>query len=647
MVLEVRAIERNLFANGCLLLAGSAPNPQKGGGISLLEVIFGTEISHWRVQMQQYTEPAMAPTVISGSLTDALIAHDHAQPDVVSIVKRDGDSVTELTSKEFHQAVRSAAKGIVAAGINPGDRVALMSRTRYEWTLLDYAIWYAGCVTVPIYETSSAEQVQWMVQDSGAVGLFVENNKHLETVHSIRTSLTNLVHIWNIQDDAIDHLVTAGASIADSELDARRAQVTPTSTATIIYTSGTTGKPKGCVLTHGNFLFLVRNVMLAVPEIFDDKKTSTLLFLPLAHVFGRIIEIAMVESGLKVAFAPDITNLVGDLQKFTPNFLLAVPRVFEKVFNGAQQKATNEGKEKIFNAAADVAIAYSQALSAGSVPLGLRVKHGIFDKLVYKKLRAAMGGKVQWSVSGGAALGARLGHFFRGIGLTILEGYGLSETSSASTVNRPTMLRVGSVGRAIPGVTLAIGPDGEVLIKGPHIFQGYWNNPSATAEAIDVNGWFHSGDIGHIDEDGYLFITGRKKELIVTAGGKNVAPAVIEDRLRANWLVSQCMVVGDNKPFIGCLITLEPDSIKNWLVRNSLAPTTSFAELSTNETFRAEIQAAVDDANKAVSQAESIRKWVLIDSDWSEPSGHLTPSLKLKRNVVSQQYNAEIEGLYA
>jgi long-chain acyl-CoA synthetase len=597
--------------------------------------------------MQEYTEPAMAQAVISGSLTDALISHENTQPDVISIVNRDGLTVVEITSKEFHQMVRAAAKGIISAGIQPGDRIALMSRTRFEWTLLDYAIWYAGCVTVPIYETSSEEQVQWMMQDSGAVALFVETNKHLETVHSVRTSLTSLIHIWNMEDNAINHLSTAGLNIPDSELDSRRSQVTPSHIATIIYTSGTTGKPKGCVLTHGNFMFLVRNVILAVPEVFKDKTTSTLLFLPLAHVFGRIIEIAMVESGLKVAFAPDITNLVGDLQKFTPNFLLAVPRVFEKVFNSAQQKATNEGKEKIFNAAAAVAIAYSQALSAGSVPLSLRLKHGLFDKLVYTKLRAAMGGKVQWSVSGGAALGARLGHFFRGIGLTILEGYGLSETSSASTVNRPTMLRVGSVGRAIPGVTLGIGPDGEVLIKGPHIFQGYWNNPAATAEAIDVNGWFHSGDIGQIDEDGYLFITGRKKELIVTAGGKNVAPAVIEDRLRANWLVSQCMVVGDNKPFIGCLITVEPDSVKNWLQRNSLPATTSFAQIASNEVFKSEIQAAVDYANKAVSQAESIRKWVLIDSDWSEASGHLTPSLKLKRNVVSEQFNAEIESLYA
>lgn len=597
--------------------------------------------------MQQYSEPALAPAVISGSLTDALISHEHTQPNTVSIIRRDGDQVIEITSKEFHRMVRAAAKGILAAGIAPGDRIALMSRTRFEWTLLDYAIWYAGCVTVPIYETSSAEQVQWMLQDSGAVAVFVETNKHLEIVHSIRTTLTDLVHIWNLEDKGIEHLNQGGEHIPDFELDTRRSQVTPSHTATIIYTSGTTGKPKGCVLTHGNFLFLVRNVILAVPEIFSNRKTSTLLFLPLAHVFGRIIEIAMVESGLKVSFAPDIANLVGDLQKFTPNFLLAVPRVFEKVFNSAQQKSANEGKEKIFNAAAGVAIQYSQALSAGSVPVSLRIKHGVFDKLVYKKLRAAMGGEVEWSVSGGAALGARLGHFFRGIGLTILEGYGLSETSSASTVNRPTMLRVGSVGRAIPGVTLGIGNDGEILVKGPHVFQGYWNNPAATSEAIDVNGWFHTGDIGHIDEDGYLFITGRKKELIVTAGGKNVAPAVIEDRLRSSWLVSQCMVVGDNKPFIGCLITLEADAIKSWIKRQNLPEGTSFESLRTNEELIKEIQSAVDYANKAVSQAESIRKWVLVDADWSEGSGHLTPSLKLKRNVVQSQYNDEIEALFS
>lgn len=597
--------------------------------------------------MQQYTEPQLELYPVSGSLTDALLVHAQKQPTTPAIVNRIDTQWLELTSAQFLQEVRAVAKGLQSSGIEPGDRVALMSRTRYEWTLLDYAIWYAGAVTVPVYETSSHEQLQWIVNDSESVAIIVEADSHWNMVNDLRSAMPSLKHAWSIDRGAIDELKTSGNWISDTDIDARRAKVTPEDIATIIYTSGTTGRPKGCVVTHGNFLFLVRNVTTAVPEVFADRSTSTLLFLPLAHVFGRIIQIAMVETGLKVAFAPDIKNLVADLAVFKPNFLLAVPRVFEKVFNSAQQKATTAGKEKIFNQAADVAIEYSRALAAGKVPIGLKVKHGIFDKLVYKKLRAAMGGNVKWSVSGGAALGERLGHFFRGIGLTILEGYGLTETSSASTVNRPTMLKVGSVGRAIPGVTLGIADDGEVLIKGPHIFKGYWHNEKATSEAIDVNGWFHTGDIGQIDAEGYLFITGRKKELIVTAGGKNVAPAVIEDRLRANWLVGQCMVVGDNKPYVGCLITLDPDSLPQWLSRNNLPETTPMADVFNHVELRKEIQAAVDTANKAVSQAESIRKWVLIDAEWSEASGHLTPSLKLKRNIVSEQYADQIEGLYS
>lgn len=597
--------------------------------------------------MQQYTEAQLELYPVSGSLTDALLVHAQKQADTPAIVNRIDSQWIDLTSAQFLQEVRAVAKGLQSAGVEPGDRVALMSRTRYEWTLLDYAIWYAGAVTVPVYETSSNEQLQWIVTDSEAVAIIVEAENHWSMVNELRSAMPSLKHAWSIERGAIDELKSSGNWISDADIDARRAKVTPEDIATIIYTSGTTGRPKGCVVTHGNFLFLVRNVTTAVPEVFGDRSTSTLLFLPLAHVFGRIIQIAMIETGLKVAFAPDIKNLVADLAVFKPNFLLAVPRVFEKVFNSAQQKATTDGKEKIFNQAAEVAINYSRALASGKVPLGLKVKHGLFDKLVYKKLRNAMGGNVKWSVSGGAALGERLGHFFRGIGLTILEGYGLTETSSASTVNRPTMLKVGSVGRAIPGVTLGIADDGEVLIKGPHVFKGYWHNDKATSEAIDVNGWFHTGDIGQIDAEGYLFITGRKKELIVTAGGKNVAPAVIEDRLRAHWLVGQCMVVGDNKPYVACLITLDPDSLPQWLARHNLPSTTPMSDIFNHVELRKEIQSAVDSANKAVSQAESIRKWVLIDAEWSEASGHLTPSLKLKRNIVSEQYASQIEGLYS
>ncbi|MEY2634812.1 MAG: hypothetical protein RIS75_752 [Actinomycetota bacterium] len=596
--------------------------------------------------MQQYTEPIQVEYPQSGSLTDALLKYATSQPHTPAIVRRDGDLWTELTSTQFLDEVRSVAKGLMASGVKAGDRVAIMSRTRFEWTITDYAIWYCGAITVPVYETSSHEQLLWIMSDSGAVAILTETEVHRSMVDQVRSELPQLMHTWVFDNNALDELRNAGAWISDEDIEARRNQVTPESTATLIYTSGTTGRPKGCEVTHGNFMVLVRNVISSVPEIFADRKTSTLLFLPLAHVFGRIIEIAMVESGLKVAFAPDITNLVPDLAVFRPSFLLAVPRVFEKVFNGAQQKAAADGKEKIFNAAAAVAIAYSKAIEAGSIPTSLKLKHKLFDVLVYGKIRDKMGGKVTWSVSGGAALGSRLGHFFRGIGLTILEGYGLTETSSASTVNVPTAIRVGTVGRPIPGVTIGIGEDGEVLVKGGHIFRGYWNNPQATAEAIDSDGWFHTGDIGSLSADGFLSITGRKKELIVTAGGKNVAPAVIEDRLRAHWLVSQCMVVGDNQPFIGCVITIDREALPQWLARHQRPADTSIDQLRNDSEFVSEIQSAVDHANKAVSQAESIRRWVLIDADWTEASGHLTPSMKLRRNIVEREYAAQIASIY-
>jgi len=597
--------------------------------------------------VKQYTEPIRVTFPQSGSLTEALLMHAKNQPHTPAIVRRDADVWTDLTSTQFLEEVRAVAKGLVASGINPGDRVAIMSRTRFDWTITDYAIWFCGAVTVPVYETSSHEQLEWILSDSGAVAVLVEADSHLQMINDIRSSVPAVQHTWVFDRGALAELRQAGAWVSDADINARQAAVTPDSRATLIYTSGTTGRPKGCDLTHGNFMFLARNILPEVPEVFANPATSTLLFLPLAHVFGRIIEIAMVESGRKLAFAPDVTNLVSDLAVFQPNFLLAVPRVFEKIFNGAQQKATTEGKGKIFDAAAAVAIAYSKAKQDGSVSIALKVKHAVFDALVYKKLRAAMGGQVSWSVSGGAALGARLGHFFRGIGLTILEGYGLTETASASTFNRPKFIKVGTVGKPLPGVTVLIADDGEVLIKGDHIFTGYWNNPAATAEVINADGWFCTGDIGELDSEGYLSITGRKKELIVTAGGKNVAPAVIEDRLRANWLVSQCMVVGDAQPFIGCLITIDQDALPQWLKRHNESADTTIEQLRNNHEFMAEIQAAVDHANNAVSKAESIRKFAIIDADWSEASGHLTPSLKLRRNLVATQFANEIAGIYS
>ncbi len=595
--------------------------------------------------MQEFTEPELVSPPTTGNLSDHLLDSERLAPNQPAIALPSGGGWTDLTYQEFADDVRAVAKGVAASGVQVGDRVGIMSRTRYEWTLVDYALWYAGAVPVPIYETSSAEQVEWILGDSGAVGVFLESDKHKEVFDQVSGALPAVTRPWVFDDGAIDDLRAAGTDIDDEELENRRSSVTPDSVATIIYTSGTTGRPKGCTLTHSNFMFEVDAVIAGAPEVFAPGQ-STLLFLPIAHVFGRVIEIACIRGRIRLAHTADVTELLPNLASFQPTFLLSVPRVFERVFNGAQTKAVAGGKGKIFNAAADVAIEYSQALDGSGPGILLRLKHAIFDRLVYGKLRAAMGGHVKHAVSGGAALGDRLGHFFRGVGVTILEGYGLTETSAASTVNRPGGLKVGTVGRPIPGTSARIADDGEIMLKGPHIFRGYWNNDAATKEAIEPDGWFHSGDIGQIDSDGYLRITGRKKELIVTAGGKNVAPAVLEDRLRAHTLVSQCMVVGDGKPFIACLVTLDVESLPAWLEHNGKPADTSPAELVDDPTLIAEIQKAVDEANKAVSRAESIRKFTVLPVDWTEAGGQLTPSLKLKRNVVMTEFADEVAALY-
>ncbi len=596
--------------------------------------------------MQEFTETAVVEAPTTGSLIDHLTDNVAEAPHAVALRRKRLDRWDDITYKAFHEEVRGVAKGIAAAGVQPGDRVGIMSSTRYEWTLVDYALWYAGAVPVPIYETSSAEQVEWILSDSGAVGVFLEGPKHAAVFEEVRGSLPDVANAWVFDKDAIDLLVEAGSSVSDADLDQRRATLTPETVATIIYTSGTTGRPKGCTLTHRNFMFEVDAVVNGLPDLFQTGAT-TLLFLPLAHVFGRAIQLGCIRGRVTLGHTADVTNLLGDLAEFQPTFLLSVPRVFEKIFNSAQQKARAEGKGRIFDIAAATAIEYSQALDNGGPGLLLRIKHAVFDKLVYGKLRAAMGGNVTHAVSGGAALGARLGHFFRGIGVWVLEGYGLTETSAASTVNRPDKTKIGSVGRPLPGTSVRIAEDGEILLRGPQIFAGYWNNAAATDEVLEADGWFHSGDIGEIDDGGFLKITGRKKELIVTAGGKNVAPAVLEDRLRANFLVSQCMVVGDGKPFIAALVTIDPESFPTWLASTGKPDTATVAEMVDDADLQAEIQSAVDEANKAVSKAEAIKKFVILPVDWTEDGGQLTPSLKLKRNVVMSQWKDDVEALYS
>jgi len=601
--------------------------------------------------VDEYTSPVLAPAATTGNLSDIVVDNAVQAPHKVVFKRRAGDRWLDVTCSEFLTQVNGVAKGLMAAGIGQGDRVALMSKTRYEWTLVDFAIWTAGAVTVPIYETSSAEQVQWILSDSGAVACLVETPDHLAVVNEVRGTLGDLDDVWTIETGAVDDLTASGRNVPDGDLEARRTAAVPGDLATIIYTSGTTGRPKGCELTHGNFLFEAANVISAkdsdatLANVFQDEGASTLLFLPLAHVFARMIEVGVVMARAELGHTADIKNLLADLATFKPTFILSVPRVFEKVYNSSEQKAEAAGKGKIFHAAADTAIAYSEALDHGGPGLALRAKHAMFDKLVYGKLRAALGGRVRWAVSGGAPLGPRLGHFFRGIGLTVLEGYGLTETTAASTVSTPGMMKIGTVGRPLPGVSIRIADDGEVLIKGGQVFAGYYNNESATADALR-DGWFSTGDIGELDEDGCLRITGRKKELIVTAGGKNVAPAVLEDRLRAHRLISQCMVVGDAQPYIACLITLDEEALPAWLEQHGKGGM-SLADAADDPDVIAEIQLAVDDANKAVSKAEAIKKFKILPAEWTEESGALTPSMKLKRGVVMKEHAAEVDALYS
>ncbi|WP_030664558.1 long-chain fatty acid--CoA ligase [Streptomyces rimosus] len=596
--------------------------------------------------MREFSLPALYEVPADGNLTDLIRRNAAQHPDVAVMGRKVDGRYEDVTATEFLAEVRAVAKGLMATGIEPGDRIGLMSRTRYEWTLLDFAIWSAGAVTVPVYETSSAEQVQWILGDSGAVACLVETPAQEAAVESVRDRLPALENIWQIERDAVARLRAAGEGVTDAEVDERSALADADSPATIVYTSGTTGRPKGCVLTHRSFFAECGNVVERLKPLFRTGHSSVLLFLPVAHVFGRLVQVASVMAPIKLGHAPDIKNLTDDLASFRPTLILGVPRVFEKVYNSARAKAQAEGKGKIFDRAADTAIAYSRALDTPAGPgLGLKLKHKLFDKLVFGKLRAVLGGRATHAISGGAPLGERLGHFYRGIGFTALEGYGLTESCAATAFNPWDRQKIGTVGQPLPGSVVRIADDGEVLLHGEHLFTEYWNNEAATKEALS-DGWFHTGDIGTLDEDGYLAITGRKKEILVTAGGKNVAPAVIEDRIRAHALIAECMVVGDGRPFVGALVTLDEEFLPRWAAENGRPAGQGVTELSKDPELLAAVQRAVDDGNAAVSKAESVRKFRILPTQFTEESGHVTPSLKLKRNVVAKDFAEEIEAIY-
>jgi long-chain acyl-CoA synthetase len=595
--------------------------------------------------MNEISIPPLVPAATAGNLTNLIAERAWFEPERIIMSRPLGEGWQPVTAREVEEEVRATAKGLIASGVQIGDRVAIMARTRYEWTILDFATWFAGAVVVPIYDTSSAEQIDWILNDSHSVAIIVETPALAELVKTVQPAHTR--HMWTMTEDVLTVLREAGKHIGDDEIDRRRNAVTPASLATLIYTSGTTGKPKGVQLTHSNFLSECGNVVQGASELFLKPGGSTLLFLPVAHVFGRMVQIGAISSGLHMAHCSDpVGRLPMDLASFKPTFVLAVPRIFEKIYNGAEAKAEAAGKGDIFRKAAAVAIAYSEALDKKKVSPILKLKHGLFDKLVYSKIRAGMGGRVEAAISGGAPLGARLGHFYRGAGVTVLEGYGLTETTAGATLNLVGAQRVGSVGRPIPGTSVKIAEDGEVLLRGPIVMEGYWQNQAANDEVFDSERWFKSGDLGKLDEDGFLYIVGRKKELIVTAGGKNVAPAVLEDRLRAHPLVSQCMVVGDNQPFIAALVTLDPDALKAW-VANNKKDGASIGDLVNDPDLIAVVQTAVDEANKAVSKAESIRKFTLLSTDFTIAGGHLTAKLSVKRHVVAKEFAKEIDALFA
>jgi long-chain acyl-CoA synthetase len=596
--------------------------------------------------VRELSVPPIATVGPDEALTDLVARNAAEHPTGVGLRIQRGGRWEDVTHAEFAGQVAAVAKGLVAGGVRAGDRVGLLARTRYEWTVLDFAIWTAGAVVVPIYETSSPDQLAWILTDSGARAIVVENAGHAATVESVRDQTPDLGPVWVIDDGALDVLTAAGADVPDGELTARRTTVTADSLATLIYTSGTTGRPKGCELTHANFLFEIRNGMTLLDRYLNPDG-SLLLFIPLAHVLARVLEVGALYTRAVIGHTADVKDLVGDLGRFQPTFLLAVPRVFEKVFNSAKAGAESSGKGRIFDRAAQVAVEWSRAHDTGGPGLALKAQHAVFDKLVYDKLRAALGGRCAAAVSGGAPLGERLGHFFRGIGITIFEGYGLTETTAAAAVNHDTALRIGTVGRPLPGVDVAIAEDGEVMLRGGIVMRGYWRNEQATREAIDEHGWFHTGDIGELDSQGFLSITGRKKEILVTAGGKNVAPAVLEDRLRAHKLISQCIVVGDQRPFIGALVTLDAEALPGWLRSRGKDPSLTPDRLREDPDLQAEIQAAVTEANEAVSHAEAIKKFRVLAADFSEENGTLTPSLTLKRAVVMTVFGDEVAALYA
>ncbi|MFE7442791.1 AMP-dependent synthetase/ligase [Streptomyces chartreusis] len=602
--------------------------------------------------------PPLTPPA-SGTTADLPYVNAAEEPDAVVLRRRQGGDATwrPVTATAFAREVTAVAKGLIAAGLEPGGRVAVMSRTRYEWTVLDFAIWAAGGQTVPIYATSSADQVEWIVRDSGVRHVVTETKENTETVAAGTAGHEQRPRVWQLDgEDALGALTGLGRNLPDDEVTERRGALTPDTIATVCYTSGTTGRPKGCVLTHANLHAEAANTVELLHPVFKEvtrRTASTLLFLPLAHILGRSLQIACLMARIEIGHCPSIKpdELRPALKEFRPTFLVGVPYLFEKIHDTGRATAEKMGRAASFDRADRVAVRFGEAyldkfLGTGKGPgPGLYAAWALYDLLVYRRVRKELGGRMSYAISGGSPLDRNLNLFFYAAGIIVYEGYGLTETTAAATIVPPLKPRPGTVGRPVPGTAVRIADDGEVLIKGGIVFGSYWNNPDAT-DAVLRDDWFATGDLGALDEDGYLTITGRKKDILVTSGGKNVSPAVLEDRLRSRSPVGQCLVVGDNRPFVGALITLDPEALTHWLAVRKMPADTPPAEVIRDPRMRADVQRAVDYANEAVSRAESIRAFVLVEGEFNEDNGMLTPSLKVKRHAVTKAYADEIETLY-
>ncbi|MDJ1370382.1 AMP-dependent synthetase/ligase [Gulosibacter molinativorax] len=603
--------------------------------------------AHTDGAVREWITPAVAEPAPQLNVTDLLESRVERTPNRALFAVPEGEGWRDITAQQFTTDVRAIAKGFINAGVTPGTHIAFICSTSYEWTLVDFALWYAGAVMVPVYETNSSSQLDWILRDSSAQGLITQTHKLDARYTEIEGEKPELRWHWVLEDGALDQLIADGKSVSDEQLEAARSHANGDDVATLIYTAGTTGRPKGTVLTHSNFVELARNIEHPLRDVVAWEGASTLMFVTLAHVFARLISVIGVAYGVRVGHQGDTTQLVPALGSFKPTFLLAVPRVFEKVYNSALQKAASGGKEKIFMRAVKVGVAWSRATDEGKVPLGLKLQYKLFDKLVFSKLRETLGGNVRHAVSGSAPLGLFLGHFYRALGVQVLEGYGLTETTAPVSVNLPGAFKIGTVGPPLPGCGVRIAEDGEILTKGVNVFREYWHNPEATKDAFTEDGWFHTGDIGQLDHEGYITITGRKKDIIVTAGGKNVAPAMFEDQVRADGIVGECMVVGDGRPFVAAIVTLDPEMLPKWLELQGLNPNMSLTEASKHPTVREHIQSLIDRANRSVSRAESIRKFEILDKPFTVEDGTLTPKLSLKRHVALERYADVIEGMYA